>query len=195
MVSRGGVHEVHEMSVVERIGPDQVPLLARPFFAAGDPGQIVGALAQVPELLVVAVPLLGAALGPSAIDWRTKEIVIVRTSALAGCRYCVAAHTVVALDAGLSRQQVLALRAEGSVAEAFDSPREVALLGWIDQVAGGGPIDDTARTVMRRHWADHEIVELTMVIGVTLMLNRFATALALPTSPDTLDRLAVEGLL
>lgn len=47
---------------------------------------------------------------------------------------------------------------------------------------------------MRRQWADHEIVELTMVIGVTLMLNRFATALALPTSPDTHERLAAEGL-
>ncbi len=34
-----------------------------------------------------------------------------------------------------------------------------------------------------------------MVIGVTLMVNRFATALVLPTSPDTLDRLAVEGRL
>ena len=30
-------------------------------------------------------------LGPSGIGWRTKEIVIVRTSALAGCRYCVQA--------------------------------------------------------------------------------------------------------
>lgn len=126
------------MSVVERIGSDQVPLLARPYFAAGDPGPIVGALAQVPELLVVAVPLLGTALGPSAIDWRTKEIVIVRTSALAGCRYCVAAHTVVALDAGLSRRQVDALRADRPAAQAFDSPREVALLGWIEKVAGAG---------------------------------------------------------
>jgi len=124
------------------------------------------------------VPLLGTALGPSAIDWRTKEIVIVRTSALAGCRYCVAAPPVVALDAGRSRRQVDALRADRPAAQAFDSPREVGLLGWIEKVAGGGPIDDASRAVMRRQWADHEIVELTMVIGVTLMLNRFATALA-----------------
>ncbi|MGH3570634.1 MAG: carboxymuconolactone decarboxylase family protein [Pseudonocardiaceae bacterium] len=183
------------MSVVARIGPDQVPLLARSYFADGDPGSIVSALAQVPELLVVAVPLLATALGPSAIDGRTKEIVIVRTSALAGCRYCVQAHTVVALDAGLSRHEVAALRGEGSAAGAFGSPREGALLEWIDHVAGGGPVDDAVRAAMRRHWADHEIVELTMVIGVTLMLNRFATALALPTAAQTTDRLAREGLL
>ena len=71
------------------VGPDQAPLLARPYYAGGDPGPIVAALAQVPELLETTMPFLGTALGPSGIDWRTKEIVIVRTSALAGCRYCV----------------------------------------------------------------------------------------------------------
>ncbi len=38
------------------------------------------------------------------------------------------------------------------------------------------------------------MVELTAVIGATLMLNRFATALGLPTSDDTLARLTTEGL-
>jgi len=30
-----------------------------------------------------------------------------------------------------------------------------------------------------RDWADHEVIELTTVVAVTLMLNRFASALAL----------------
>lgn len=177
------------------VPPSQAPLLARPFYANGDPGPIVAALAQVPELLEVAVPFIGAALGPSAIDWRTKEIVIVRTSALAGCRYCVQSHTVVALDAGLTVAEVTALRDASEPVEAFSAPRDLALLGWIDAVAGGGPVDDSARTAVRRHWADHEVVELTAVIGVTLLLNRFATALELPVGVDTRARLAAEGLL
>ena len=44
-------------------------------------------------------------------------------------------------------------------------------------------------------WADHEVVELTAVVGATLTLNRYATALALPTAPEALERLAQEGLL
>jgi len=86
---------------------------------AGIPVRPVAALAQVPELLQVAVPFIGAALGPSGIDWRSKEIVIVRTSALAGGHYCVAAHTVVALDAGLDRREVTALRGELPTAQVF----------------------------------------------------------------------------
>lgn len=174
--------------------PGQVPLLARPYYANGDPGPIVAALAQVPELLETALPFLGAALGPSGINWRTKEIVIVRTSALAGCRYCVQAHTVVALDAGLSRDEVRALRTDVAVADAFTDSRELALLEWVDVVAGTGPVSDEARAAVRGRWADHEVVELTALVGATLLLNRFATALALPTGPDTTDRLAAEGL-
>ncbi len=177
------------------VDADQAPLLARPYYADGDPGPIVAALAQVPELLVDAIPFISTALGPSALDSRTKEIVIVRTSALAGCRYCVQSHTVVALDAGLSRTQVSALRGAAPIEEAFETARELALLRWVDTVTGDpGPVDDDARNAVRRHWDDHEVVELTMVIGATLMLNRFATALALPTGEAVLDRLAAEGL-
>ena len=187
------------MTAVRTIEPGQVPLLARPYFDGGDPGPVVAALAQVPELLVDAVPFIGTALGPSGLDRRTKEIVIVRTSALAGCRYCVQSHAVVALDSGLTRDQVAALQDPAAVVApavaGFDSPRDRALLEWVDTVAGGGPVDDAARARVLAEWADHEVVELTAVVGTTLMLNRFATALALPTSPEVTGRLEREGLL
>lgn len=183
------------MTAIARIEAGQVPLLARPYFDGGDPGPLVAALAQVPELLVVAMPFLGAALAPSGLDLRTKEIVIVRTSALAGCRFCVQSHAVVALDAGLSRDQVAALRdPHASMAEEFADPRDDALITWVDVVAGGGPVEDAARARVLRQWADHEVIEVTAVVGTTLMLNRFATALALPISPEVTARLAAEGL-
>lgn len=184
---------------IARVQVGQIPLLARPYFEGGDPGPIVAALAQVPELLVAAMPFLGTVLGPSGLTWRTKEIVIVRTSALAGCRFCVQSHAVVALDTGLTRDQVAALRdvaaPPAQVVAGFDSLREVRLIDWVDTVAGGGPVGDAARARVLTRWADHEVVELTAVVGATLMLNRFATALALPTSPDVTARLRREGLL
>ena len=88
------------VGLVEAAG---APLLARELFASGDPGPIAASLAQVPELLGPTLPFLGAVLGPSWIGLRDKEIVILRTSAVMGCRYCTEAHTVVALDSGLSR--------------------------------------------------------------------------------------------
>jgi len=183
------------LTAVVQVEAGQVPLLARPYFADGDPGPIVGVLAQVPELLVVALPFIGAALGPSSISARDKEIVIVRTSALAGCRFCVQSHAVVALDVGLTAPQVASLQAAGPIVEGFDAPRDLALIRWVDVVANGGPVADSERAAVLSHWCNHEVIELTTVIGATLMLNRFATSLDLPTSAEVLTRLGREGLL
>lgn len=184
------------MPVVEPIPPAQAPLLARPFYAGGDPGPIAATLAYVPELMELALPFIGATLSPSAIGFRTKEIVILRTSCVMGCRYCIDSHTPVALDSGLSDAQVRALRHEPGhdVADAFTDERDLALIGWTDAVGGGkGPVDDETTRRMASAYADHEIVELTLLIGATLLLNRYATALQLPVGDDTVGRLARAG--
>jgi AhpD family alkylhydroperoxidase len=179
---------------VRLIEAEQAPLLARPFYANGDPGPIVAALAHVPELLEVTMPFLDAALGPSAVDARTKELVILRTSAVMGCRYCIQTHTVVARKTGLSVEEVAALRGEQPLEAAFTDPRELALLRWVDVVAvGPGPVPEAARREARARLEDPELVELTLLVGATLLLNRFCTALELPTSPKVLGRLAAEG--
>lgn len=104
-------------------------------------------------------------------------MVILRTSARLSCRYCVEAHSVAALDAGLSPGEVRVLRRPGADGEAFVDPADPALLAWVDAVAGAaGPVDPGHRAAL------------------ALMLNRFCAALALPTSPETLRRLAEAGL-
>ena len=185
------------MAGVDLIEAAQAPLLARPYYERGDPGPIVAALAHVPEVLEVALPFIGTVLGASAIGARTKELVILRTSALLECRYCVQAHTVVARDTGLSRAEVSALRGQaGGWAAVFPDPSERTLLAWVDAVAvGRGPVPAAARAALRATYGDAEVVELTLLVGATVMLNRFCTTLELPTSPKVLARLAEEDLL
>jgi len=172
----------------------EAPLLARPYFADGDPGPIIAALAQVPEMLEVVAPFLGVVLGPSALDLRTKEVVILRTSARASCRYCVEAHTVVALDSGLSDDEVRALRGELGVEDAFPAEADRAVIAWCDALVGTGSVDAACRDRLRQGRPDHVVVELTLLATTTLLLNRFCTALELPTAPDVLARLAAAGM-
>lgn len=182
------------MSGVQLVPAAQAPLLARPYYARGDPGAIVATLAHVPEVLEVAMPFIGTVLGPSSLDARTKEIVILRTSARLGCRFCVQTHTVAARDAGLSQGEVRALRGEAP-AKAFRDPGELALLDWVDAVAlGPGPVPAAAREALRSLVGDPALVELTLLVGATVMLNRFCTALDLPTAPGVVARLAAEEL-
>jgi AhpD family alkylhydroperoxidase len=124
---------------------------------------------------------------------RDKEIVILRTSAVMGCRYCTEAHTVVALDSGLSRDEVRALRGERPLDDAFPDAADRALVAWCDAVAHG--VDrDLEQTRAALQLDDASIVELTLLISTTVLLNRYATALALPTSPDVRSRLVQECL-
>ena len=183
------------MANVRLVDADQAPLLARPYYERGDPGPIVAALAQVPEVLEACLPFLGVVYGRSAVPARRKELVVLRTSALLRCRYCVEAHTVVALDAGVSPAEVRALLGLEPTEAVFADPAELTLLAWVDAVAGGvGPVDPSLRAGLAGHFDDYEVVELTLLAGATLMLNRFCTALELPTSPETLRRLAAAGV-
>jgi len=183
-------------SVVGLLDAQQAPILARPYYADGrPPSPITASLAQVPEILELTLPFVGRVLGPTAVDVRTKELVIVRTSALMECRYCVQTHTAVALDSGVSAEELRALRGEGEIEAVFTDPGELALLAWVDAVAlGRGAVSEDVTARAKEAMGDPELVELTLVASATLMLNRYCSALGLPTSASTLSRLADEGL-
>jgi len=186
-------------AVVDLIDSSQAPLLARPYYQDSDPGPIVAALAHVPEILDSAMPFLAAMYGPSALPKRLKEIVIVRTSAHLECRYCIESHSVAALDAGLTRSEIMLLRNLCNPAQGLpggDETAEPMLMAWIDAVAGAtGSVPKDIASGLRECFSHAEIVELTLLIGVTMMLNRFCTALGLASSNETLERLRAEDLL
>ena len=183
------------MSRVELLDASTAPLSAEHYCVGGDPGPIVAALATVPELLGPTLGFVGPALSAGAIGVRAKEFAILRTSALQGCIYCIHAHTTVSLDVGLTSAEVRALRGELPLDEGFPSPKDRALIGWIDALAGAtGPIPDDVWTEARAHWGEHELVEISVTVGATMFLNRFATGFQLPTAPHVLERLAAEGM-
>jgi AhpD family alkylhydroperoxidase len=182
--------------LVRQLTADEAPLLAQRFYGGGDPGPITATMAHVPELLDLGLPFIGQALAASAVSFRTKEIIILRTSAILQCRYCIDSHTPVALDSGLTHAEVRALRNEPgtSIESAFANETDQALIAWVDAVAGGrGAIPEPVNHLVAQHFAAHEIVELTLTTTVTMLLNRYATSLQLPVGASTLARLAKEG--
>lgn len=183
------------MARVDLLDASTAPLSAQAYFAGGDPGPIVAALATVPELLGPLLGFVGPALSDGSVGVRVKELAILRTSALQGCTYCIHAHSAVALDAGLSVEEVRALRGEAAIEDGFASPAERAMLGWIDGLAGAtGPVPDDVWDAARAHWAEHVLVEVAVTVGATMVLNRLATGLQLPSSAAVVQRLNDEGL-
>ncbi len=181
--------------LVTPVDGGQAPLLARAYFREEGTNPIVTSLAHVPEALEVTMPFVTTVLGPSSVAMRTKELVILRTSARLACAYCVQTHSVVALDSDLSHAEVRALRGEEPWEAAFADDGDRALLRWVDAVAGTvGTVAPEVGATLRDHFSEPEVVELTLVCAATVMLNRYCTALELPASAATLRRLAAEGL-
>jgi AhpD family alkylhydroperoxidase len=191
----GDVVSSPPIGVVTPLERDQAPLLAAPHYRDAGTSPIVTSLAHVPEALDVALPFVSVVLGPSAIEGRTKELVIVRTSALLECRYCVQTHSAVALDLGVTAHEIQALRDAPPHDPCLTDDAERALLAWVDAVAvGHGTVAGELGEALKAHWSQAEIVELTLLCAATVMLNRYCSALRLPTSRHTLRRLDAEGL-
>ena len=164
------------MAKVELLTAERAPLLARPYYERGDPGPIAATLANVPELMDVALPFIGAVYGPTSVAPRLKEIVVLAVSAANGCRYCTETHTGVALRMGFAPGELAALRGEGPTPDGW-SPAERALLAFSEALSNR---PDQAVELLRPHFDEAQVVELVTLGSATVMLNRFATALELP---------------
>lgn len=143
------------------------------------------------------MPLIGRGLAPGLIGARLKELVIVRTSALQACTYCTQTHAAIALGADVTPDEIRVLEdaPAGAASAAFSDPREAAALDWTDVVAlGPSPVTDADHTALAAHFSEPQIVELAVALTVTLMLNRYCTALGLPVSQGSLRKLAAAGL-
>lgn len=181
------------MSRVELITPETAPISVRGFFQNGQPGPLTASLAQVPELLDAAMPFIGMILSPSGIDFRTKEIVILRVSAWQGCRYCLGTHSVIAHQSGFSLDELEILRDVAREKLIFSS-KEQELLAWVDLLSQTGKeISSQASEGIKKCYTDAEIIELTMLVGATIMLNRYCTALNLPIAPAHKEALVNMG--
>jgi len=130
------------------------------------------------------MPFLAEVMGESSIDLGTKELVIVRVSQLNGCRYCLAAHRPVALQAGVPAEQVAALCGETPLDVL--PPRERALVEWVDRVTldARGVTDELVAQTLG--WVrEDQLVELTVLAGTITMLNQYCTAFDIPVVPGS----------
>lgn len=120
----------------------------------------------------------------SGLDHRLIHLLKLRASQINGCAYCVDMHTKEARKDGLSEQWI-ALVSVWREASVFD-PRERALLGWTEaltNVSTSGASDEDY-DAMRAHFAEDEIVRLSVAIGTINIWNRLAVGFRTPHPVD-----------
>lgn len=182
------------MSIISLLSKSQAPITARSFYAEETASPLISTFAHVPELLLKGMPFIGQALGPSSVSFRNKEIMVLRSSAKLQCSYCTNTHTVVSMQAGLTHDEILALRGEKDTDDVFANAKERLLIAWTDAMCNGSnAVPSTLKEAMTQQYSEAEIVEFSLCIGATIMLNRYASALSLPVDPQHIIMLNEQG--
>ncbi|SAL63683.1 alkylhydroperoxidase [Caballeronia terrestris] len=123
---------------------------------------------------VLAAALNGdAVLAKSSLDKRDVEAIKLAVSEIAGCDYCVAAHTVVGKMVGLSLEETKQVRA----GDATGNTKRDALVRFVRHVVTTSGTVDQARVdeVRAAGYSEAQVVEALFAISVitfTNLLNR-----------------------
>ncbi len=141
----------------------------------GKPGSIQKALAHRPAMLGKFLDFY-ASVGRS-LDRKLYEAVYLRTSLINGCYYCTQHHIQGSKRAGLTPEQMKALK-EGNYS-GFTAPEQAALryAEKLTRTPEGAGDADFAE--LKKHFSDEQIVDLHMLIGLANLTNRVTGPLAL----------------
>ncbi|HVV08621.1 carboxymuconolactone decarboxylase family protein [Amycolatopsis sp.] len=119
--------------------------------------------------------LLGAIRGSSTLPGDIRELAILRVAELNGAEYEWSAHEPVAKEAGMTTEQIAALRVGGD-AGVLD-PRQRATLAYTDAMTREIAVGEELFRELGTHFGEQQVVELTVTIGAYNMVSRFLVAL------------------
>jgi alkylhydroperoxidase family enzyme len=120
---------------------------------------------------------------------RLIELTIMRTAQIVGSNYEINQHLPLIKMCGYSDAQIAALPA-WRTSTLFDN-RERAVLGYVEQMAHGGDVDDATFAALEALFTPQQIVELTYTVG-SYYANGLLTK-ALRIAPETDGRETVAG--
>jgi|SRR5664279_4935419 len=133
-------------------------------------------VAHRPEIFRTMIAHFRAVMNTGTVPAKLKELVIVRTSQLNDCDYCLASHTVLARRLGWSTEQVDDLanfRTRIDFTDAEKAALELAERATLDS----NSVDDVFWNELRKFYDEGEIIELLAAIGLFNYFNRFNNSL------------------
>jgi uncharacterized peroxidase-related enzyme len=139
-------------------------------------------VAHRPEILQTMIAHMEAVLNTGTLPTALKELVIVRTSQMNSCEYCLASHSLLAKKLGYSDAQIATL----PVFESSDSftPREKAALRLAERLTRNErALNEEELAELKIHFTEGEIVELMAASGLFNYFNRFNNLLAMEPTP------------
>lgn len=122
-----------------------------------------GTLAHSPDCFAGFMDLGVAISSSTALDPRSRELLILRTGWLCGAPYQWGEHVIVAKREGMTSDEIERVTA-GSEAEDW-SERDRAILRAAEELHAQAMIRDETWDALRDHFGERELVEIPLVVG------------------------------
>jgi AhpD family alkylhydroperoxidase len=173
---------VHTLASAPKNSRDQLTALEAKF---GKVLNIHGEMAHSPVVLQSYVALQSVIADYGTFDALTREAVALAVGNVDDCSYCQAAHTGGGKSAGLTDDEMMAIR-RGSVD--FD-PKLATLLALVREYTQdvGSVQDATWQSALDAGWTEEQLTELSVHVTLNLLTNYFnhyvKTELDLPAAP------------
>lgn len=163
---------MHSITMVE---PAANEFLASLEAKAKKPNLFLRAMANRPEVLKAFIPLYGAIVGPGSVERRIKALVYLACSYANRCAFCIASNTPGALKAGVSEEELEALRAGQD--ERF-SGQERAAIRYARELTRSAAAAESQEALLAQFSAE-QAVEITLVAAMANFTNRFNNGLGI----------------
>jgi uncharacterized peroxidase-related enzyme len=160
-------------TALKLVDPSENEFLASLEARAKQPNRFFRAMAHRPEVLKNFPPLYSAVVGPGSVARRIKELVYLTCSYTNACAYCISAHLAGARKAGVTEAEISAL--QGGEDEIFPAA-ERAAVAYARELTRTAQAANT-REELGAHFTDEQMVEITLVVGMANLTNRFNNGL------------------
>jgi len=120
----------------------------------------------------------------STLPVRPRELVVLRTAWLQKCEYEWHYHVRYGLAAGLTMEEISAIR-DGAESPVWDSKDEDrAVLQAVDELCKNSCIGDETWAMLGRYFDQHQLMDLVFTIGNYVMLGWAVSAFGIPIEPE-----------
>ena len=131
-----------------------------------------------PEYGTVFTNMIMAVLKDGVIDWKTKELLILKATQRNDCQYCVVQHERVSNMLGISDEKIADIDGEKYKASPHFTEGEKALLDLTVQIGkDANQVSDELWDRLRQHWSEPQIVDAVFVITIYIAVSKFGDAL------------------
>jgi len=137
-----------------------------------------------PEYGTVFTDMIMAVLKDGVLDWKTKELLILKATQRNQCQYCVVQHERVSDMLGISQEKIADIDGDRYKTSEHFSEAEKALMDLTVQI-GEDANRVSAELWERLHanWSEPEIVDAVFVITIYIAVSKFGDALGVELEP------------